>query len=99
MKIRIKKRDKEKQDVPVRSILDKRIKLPNNIRLGAIGIIFLFLVYFVFKTGGEDIFIKLITGFLGIFLGIWLYSIFPTYSKMFAVIFIVFSCYIMIYKK
>lgn len=50
MKIRIRKKSKEKQDLPVKNILDKRIKLPNNIRLGAIGIIFLFLVFSIYSA-------------------------------------------------
>ena len=52
MKLKVKKQ--QKQDTTLQNILDKRIKLPNNIRLGAIGIIFLFLIFSVFSVTAID---------------------------------------------
>jgi len=54
MKIRVKRRTKEKQDAPARNILDRRIKLPRNMRFGAIGILFLFFVFSVYNLQAID---------------------------------------------
>lgn len=52
MRFKIKK--KQKNDTKIQSILDKRIKLPNNIRLGALGIIFLLFLFSVFNVTAID---------------------------------------------
>ena len=55
MKIKIRKKSRrETQKNASKTILDKRIKLPTNIRLGVIGIIFLFLVFSTFNANAID---------------------------------------------
>ena len=55
MKIKIRKKPRrETQKNASKTILDKRIKLPTNIRLGVIGIIFLFLVFSTFNANAID---------------------------------------------
>jgi len=55
MKIKRRKKPREKiKNTALKNILDKRIKLPNNIRLGVIGIIFLFLIFSAFNANAID---------------------------------------------
>ena len=55
MKIKIRKKpEEETQNIASKTILDKRIKLPTNIRLGVIGIIFLFLVFSTFSANAIE---------------------------------------------
>ena len=55
MKIKRRKKPREElKNTALKNILDKRIKLPNNIRLGVIGIIFLFLIFSAFNANAID---------------------------------------------
>jgi len=55
MKIKRRKKPREEiKNTALKNILDKRIKLPNKIRLGVIGIIFFFLIFSAFNANAID---------------------------------------------